>query len=290
MIPNWVIRDSVLTGNEVLVLMALWSRANKHREAWPSRRQLATDSHMSEATVKRTVSMLQDRGLTTIQVRPRGDGTNLSNLYAVPLLPWQRPQPGQPYAHLVRTVVKLQGEGVTVNPPGGQADPVEGVTVTWEEDPCEENPGEENVRPKLPFGREQDIYESNAPEVKATPDQVSLIRDLYIHHHNLIPDSRDMDKIRALSLERAAETIGAYYRVVGRNGGYEGPEEGTPEYDALSDTGKTLADNGMVPDDHWTVTPDPDAKPTPTFEDVFAGMFSSSKTTQATEGINCEQP
>lgn len=277
MIPNWVIRDSVLTGNEVLVLVALWSRANKQREAWPSKRQLASDSHVSEATVKRTVPMLQDRGLIAIQVRPRGDGTNLSNLYAVPLLPWARPKPGQPYAHLVRTVVKPQGEGVTVNPPGGQGDPVEGVSVTWEEDPSEENTREENIRPELPFEREQDIYSLNAPEVKATAEQVSLIRDLYIHHYNLIPNGRDMDKIRALTLERAAETIGAYYRVVGRNGGYEGPEEGTPEYDALSDTGKTWADNGMVPVDQWTVTPDLDAKPAPAFDDLFAGMFSSKQ-------------
>lgn len=275
MIPNWVIRDSVLTGNEVLVLMALWSRANKQREAWPSKRQLATDSHLSEATVKRTVPMLQDRGLIATQVRPRGDGTNMSNLYAVPLLPWQRPQPGQPYAHLVRTVVKPRGEGVTVNPPGGQGDPVEGVSVTREEDPSEEDPREENVRPELSFEREQDIYSLNAPEVKATADQVSLIRDLYIHHYSRIPNSSDMDKIRALTLERAAETIGAYYRVVGRNGGYEGPEEGTPEYEALSDTGKTWADNGMVPD--WTTTPMPDTKPAALYEDMFAGMFSSKQ-------------
>lgn len=273
MIPNWVIRDSVLSGNELLVLIALWSRVNQQRVSWPSKRQLAADSHLSEATVKRALPMLESRGLITMQVRPRGDGTNASNLYHLPLLPWQRPKQGEAYSHLVRTVNK-QGEGVTVNPPGGQGEPVEGVSVTREEDPGEEDTREENIRPELPFEREQDLYSLNAPEAKATVKQVSYIRDLYIHHYNRVPNSDDVNRIRALTSERAAETIKAYLRVVGRNGMYEGPEDGTDEYEALSDTGQLWADNGMVPD-VWDTTPAEPSTHTSASAGVFAGMFSS---------------
>jgi len=37
------------------------------------------------------------------------------------------------------------------------------------------------------------------------------------------------------------------YREVGRYGMYEGPEPGTPEYDALSELGQLAADHGMLP-------------------------------------------
>ena len=58
MTPNWVLRDSALSTNEFLVYQALLSRADVRREAWPSMRLLASDSRLSEATVKRTLPLL----------------------------------------------------------------------------------------------------------------------------------------------------------------------------------------------------------------------------------------
>jgi hypothetical protein len=257
MMPNWLIRDSALTANEFLVYQALLSRADKSRRAWPSKSLLASDSRLSEATVKRTIPRLVSRGLITTVVRPRGDGTNMSNLYHVTVLPNVAPKPGSRFAYLLRPV--RTGEGVTVNPPGGQADPGVGFTMSREEHPVEEHQEEENMRSELPF-RPDDMYAKDAPADFATPAQVSYLRDLYIQHHRLIPSSAIEEELTALEPDHASRLISTYLKAIkGRGGMYDGVEEGTPEYDALSPQGQAWADEGMLPPDYWVAFTDPPA-------------------------------
>lgn len=281
MTPNWVLRDSALSTNEFLVYQALLSRADARREAWPSMRLLASDSRLSEATVKRTLPLLESRGLITKTVRPRGDGTNMSNLYLVVVLPNSRPIEGSRYAFLLRPkatqTTRREREGVTVNPPGNQGDPAEGVTVTVEEDPLEEDTREEDKRFELPSELER-AYLRDAPEQVATEAQVSYLRDLFIQHHRQIPRQNIEDEIRALNPIEASRLITTYLRAIeGRGGMYDGPEEGTPEYDALSPTGQLWADEGLLPPREWAApTPARETEPSP-FEDVFSTLFTNKQ-------------
>ena len=280
MTPNWVLRESNLSANEFLVYQALLSRADARQEAWPSMRLLASDSRLSEATVKRTLPLLESRGLIARTVRPRGDGTNMSNLYRVVVLPTQRPPKGSKYANLLRPQLlnaRNVREGVTVNPSGGHGDPAQGVTVTVEEEPPEEDTREEDMRFELSSELER-AYLRNAPEQVATDAQVSYLRDLFIQHHNQIPSQRVEDEIRSLDPDKASGLITTYLRAIeGRGGMFDGPEEGTPEYEALSPTGQQWADEGMLPPDMWLAST-PARKPeAPRYEDVFGTLFSSKQ-------------
>ena len=277
MTPNWLLRDSVLTAHELLVFLALLSRANKAHQAWPSRRLLANDSRLSEKTVKRTLELLEQRGLIATTVRPRGDGTNQSNLYLIANLTLRPPRPGSTYAYLLRpppaeVPAPAGGGGVTQTPPGGQGAPHQGVPVTGEEHPWEEHPEEEHMRLKLPFERDR-MYELDAPEELATTKQMAYLKDLHIHHFNEVPSAAKEHQWQELTADQASRTIDAYLAAVGRNGMYEGPEEGTAAYEALTDTGKEWAETGMVPPETWT-SPTTPAPTTPEVGELFASLFT----------------
>ena len=149
--------------------------------------------------------------------------------------------------------------------------------VTVEEEPVEEEPEEEDMRFELPSERDH-AYLKDAPEKFATDAQASYLRDLFIQHHNQIPSQSIEEEIRSLDPDKASRLITTYLRAIeGRGGMFEGPEEGTPEYDALSPTGQTWADEGMLPPQEWAAstpagTPKPDS-----YEDVFSTLFSSKQ-------------
>lgn len=83
-------------------------------------------------------------------------------------------------------------------------------------------------------------------EPAASEDQINLIRDLCIHSGELVPPD---DQLRQLTKAEAAGVIDDLYAAVDRHSGYVGPEEGEPEYEQLSETGKRWADAQMVPQD-----------------------------------------
>lgn len=84
-IPNWIIRDSDLTGNEILVLLALMSRTNETGRCWPSNKVLAKESRTSESTVKRALNTLAEKGFLTRQWRRAPDRSLTSSVYTTHL-------------------------------------------------------------------------------------------------------------------------------------------------------------------------------------------------------------
>lgn len=59
------------SGNELIVMLALADNADEeHRQAWPSTKYLAVKTRLSQLTVKRILTRLEERGDITIVRRP----------------------------------------------------------------------------------------------------------------------------------------------------------------------------------------------------------------------------
>jgi biotin operon repressor len=109
-VPNWVIRDAPLDNAEKLLYIALLNRANAKGESWPSLPTLASDTGLSESTVKRRLAKLEDAGLLSRVHRANADGKQINNLYKVAV--WSPNQGGH----------SDQGGVVTVTGGGGHSD------------------------------------------------------------------------------------------------------------------------------------------------------------------------
>jgi hypothetical protein len=84
-IPNWVIRDSDLSGNEILVLLALMTRTDETGECFPGTKLLAKESRTSETTVRRSLNTLAEKGFLTRRWRRDADGGLTSSVYTTHL-------------------------------------------------------------------------------------------------------------------------------------------------------------------------------------------------------------
>lgn len=80
-----------------------------------------------------------------------------------------------------------------------------------------------------------------------TEKQLVLLRDLWIHIANSIPSQRVETAWAKLTVTEARDLIRDYYTKLEHFDAYEGPEEGTPEYDALSANGKAFIYEGADP-------------------------------------------
>lgn len=254
-VPHWLIRDSDLDGNELLLYLAMLSRADKKGICYPSVKRLALDARMSESTVRRTRSRLVERGLVTVTRRTIGDSRNDSNLYQV-ALPKRKPvqfveegssDPPDPVdnsdlgAHIDALIGgHRDGGGVTVTVPPFHSDRRGGVTVTGKEEPVKEDPLKKVVSPQTPAFEFADLGITEA--------QWWLLSDLYIHITGKPATQETKHTWGSLTSDSARDLIGRFYANVGRDDDYTGPEHGTPAYEALTDRGKEWADAAMVPD------------------------------------------
>ena len=82
-VPRWLIREAPLSGNALLVLIALVARENRAGECWPSHATLAAEARMSEKSVRRALDELRDAGHVSWVRRHRTDGGQSSNHYRV---------------------------------------------------------------------------------------------------------------------------------------------------------------------------------------------------------------
>lgn len=80
-LPLWILRNTDLSGNAVLVLLALMARVNQEGVCWPSHRTIAADAHVSERTARRCLDELRDAGLVSWTGQSDGSGGQGSNLY-----------------------------------------------------------------------------------------------------------------------------------------------------------------------------------------------------------------
>ena len=80
--PNWMLRDSALSGHAKLVYLSISSRIGLPNNN-PSHATIAIDASCSVATVKRALVELRDRNMIAWEQRSDGKGGQLSNSYRV---------------------------------------------------------------------------------------------------------------------------------------------------------------------------------------------------------------
>ena len=141
-VPHWLIREASLSGNALLVFIALVARENRYGECWPSHATLAAEARMSEKSVRRALDELRDAGHVSWVRRQRPDGGQSSNHYRVHV------RHGAP-SEISGQGALLPTPSVTVTDPPGQGDrpprsegPPPLVTVTDEVEPLEVEPRE----------------------------------------------------------------------------------------------------------------------------------------------------
>jgi hypothetical protein len=258
-IPHWLIRDSDLDHNELVVYIVLLD----HRDhltgiATPSIAQIADEARVSTDTVRRTIRKLVARGLVTMSARRVGNGWR-SNEFVV-AVPSDTP-PSAWRERGARIPKRPQRTKVSENPQDTSSERVptssERVPDTSSEQPLVETPlvdtgvvdSESHAlaseSPEPPSSFSFAVYEQHA-----TTDQVNYLNDLHIHLHGMIPDEECIAKWRALTVLRASALINRYLAAMGR--GLEYADVSEEAHDALSEVGKAWEEAQMVPGRVWS--------------------------------------
>lgn len=258
-VPHWLIRESdLLDGNELLLYLAMLSRADKKGICYPSVSLLAREARMSESTVRRTRKRLVAKGLVTVTRRRIGDSRNDSNLYqvALPKRPAVKFTQTDPVDNALPEVQDdvLNGShgdwgGVTVTPPPSHGDWGDGSTVTGEEEPVKEDPLKKTLR--LTQERNQDELFAFEEKPKATAKQLDYLNDLHIFLTEHIPDTRSKTKWADLSTAEATGLIDTYWSQIdrGRGGMWESAvDEYHSAFKGLSPMGRRWIANGCMPE------------------------------------------
>ncbi|MGM1030608.1 MAG: helix-turn-helix domain-containing protein [Actinomycetota bacterium] len=234
MVPHWVIREELdLSAYELLVYIVLLDRANRSGFAWPRMALLAQEARCSERTVKRALIKLQERGLVTVQRRPRPSGPHESNMYRVAVFDDGKPR---------------RRRGAQRAPQRGADSPKEGRGVRPEVEPLEAEPDEGDMRPDLQADQARSGFSFPALEETSSRKQCEYLRDLWIHFYGEAPTDAQERELAGLSREDASARIAQLLRDMPRYDAYEGPEPGDDAYEALSDVGREWSDRGMLPD------------------------------------------
>ena len=234
MIPNWVLRDSDLSKNELLVYIALLGRADQAGYAFPSIATIAKESRISARTVQATLANLIARGLITKQVRPRDKARHNSNLYHIKVFDRAKPTNMIGSAREGRThrVQASLGEGAEA------ADEVEPLQVDSRQ-----------VELTVIDHPDQAAGASfRLPTLGITAQQLAFLSDLHIHYSAAPPTPTRTSQWSALTQDQARGLIQKYLRVMPRHSEYAGPEEGDEAYSALSPQGREWADARFVPE------------------------------------------
>lgn len=80
-IPNWMMRDTSISGHAKLVYLSLNSRTARVAASWPSHALIASECGISVTTVKAALNELKALGLVRWEKRIREDGGATSNMY-----------------------------------------------------------------------------------------------------------------------------------------------------------------------------------------------------------------
>lgn len=104
------------------------------------------------------------------------------------------------------------------------------------------------MRSTLPSGL--DSFSFAIPQKQTTSKQLQYLHDLHIHLTGDIVPTPAARQWEQMPTDDATDLIRRYLQRIPRYQEYEGPEYGTPAYDALSDEGKRWADSGMIPDSY----------------------------------------
>ena len=82
-IPNWVVRETGVSGHAKLVYICLASRASRDGTTWPSHALIAKEARIGVTSVKAALAELKKLGLVSWERRTSPDGASTSNLYTL---------------------------------------------------------------------------------------------------------------------------------------------------------------------------------------------------------------
>ncbi|KJL18493.1 hypothetical protein RN51_03327 [Microbacterium oxydans] len=263
-LPNWLIDDADLTLHEMAVYVVLLRfRDHKTGRCFPGMTTIADCARVSRDTVKRTIPLLEAKGL--IRVTKRREGTrNLPNIYDVALAAetpefiWATSRRGQ------RIPKRRRSEHLPNN-----ADDESGCSEL--DGGCSEHTNlgapstsnktylnkthEQTVTPAFVESASEAFSFDSPEEDTATEGQVAYLKDLAIHlgyaSGGGIPNDVQLERWRKLTRVDATKQIRGYLKALGRPDDIYYPQLGDPEYAALSDAGKEFAESAGDPSSVW---------------------------------------
>lgn len=86
-VPNWLVRNPAIPSPVKLVYLVLSSRAGRNGVCFPSQGLIASETGLSDSTVKRAISSMKRMGLLTVTVQTTQTGRrNIYRIHAHPHL------------------------------------------------------------------------------------------------------------------------------------------------------------------------------------------------------------
>lgn len=82
-IPNWMVRDTSISGHAKLVYISLMSRTSRTNASWPSHALIGRECGIGVTSVKSALNELKTLGLVSWEKRTRDDGGATSNMYFI---------------------------------------------------------------------------------------------------------------------------------------------------------------------------------------------------------------
>lgn len=79
--PQWMMRDTSISGHAKLVYLSLNSRTSRNNNSWPSHALIGRECGIGVTTVKSALNELKALGLVRWEKRTRDDGGATSNMY-----------------------------------------------------------------------------------------------------------------------------------------------------------------------------------------------------------------
>lgn len=86
-VPNWMVRDTTISGRAKLIYLCLSSRTSREMTAWPSHALMAQEAGISVTSVKAALAELKALGVVNWQSRRNPNGGQTSNVYTVHITP-----------------------------------------------------------------------------------------------------------------------------------------------------------------------------------------------------------
>ncbi|AKV86386.1 hypothetical protein AKG07_08815 [Microbacterium sp. CGR1] len=262
-VPNWLIDDSDLSSHELAVYIVLLRfRDHKTGTCFPGMATIADCARVSRDTVKRTIPLLEQRGL--IRVTKRKVGTkNLPNVYEVavakekPAHIWEtskrgrripKRSKGRRSEHLPKGVNDESGRSEHL---GGRSEH-SGVGAPSASNKTYENKiHEQAVTPTFSEGGYDDFSFDASEGDGATEKQVAYLKDLAIHlgyeTGGGVPNDLQLQRWRKLTRDEADNQIRGYLKALGRPDEIVYPQAGDPSFHALSTAGKHFAESAGDP-------------------------------------------
>lgn len=259
-LPNWLIDDSDLSGNELLVYVVLLRfRDPKTGKCFPGMTTIADRARISRRSVMRAIESLESRGMVKVDRRSTITD-NRPNVYTVALateapkkiwetsargtrVPKRTPSDSE---SLVEEVASIPSDSESL-PSDKEAPPP--VTRSHPKKIQVKKIQEQAMRRTL-TSTPHDLFTFDEIQT-ATTKQIDYLNDLYIFVTERVPEKRTRDGWAALDTTEASQLIDTYWSQMdrGRGGMWESSvDEAHSAYRGLSALGKRWIANGCLPD------------------------------------------